>query len=110
MSEQNRANAYSRASVKKKMHETIGDDTIVYKIDDDNVFHLPHPFFYDADTKAALKPLKEDDEQGIAKVLLGDQYDRFIDAGGTDGEITLLRVNLQLDTQDSLKNGTPTQR
>jgi hypothetical protein len=109
--DKNRRNAYSRSSVKKKMREVLGEDVIVYDLEVEGVepFHIEHPFFRTQETKDALEPLENDDEEGIVRVLLGDDYDRFIEAGGTDDEISQLMVNVQLETNDSLQ-GKATRR
>jgi hypothetical protein len=109
-SDEKRSAAYTRAGVRKKMEETVGDTTITYAIDDDHVFSLPHPMFYDKATKAALKPLKDDDEDGIAAVLLGDQWDDFVAAGGDGSEVQMLLLAVQQETRDSIRTGHPTTR
>jgi hypothetical protein len=108
--DQNRSTAWTRASVKKKLIETVGEPTIEYDPEGDgNVYTFPHPLFYDAATKKALGELKDDDEDGTARVLLGDeQYDKFVAAGGTSDEITRILIITSGETRESLANGTPT--
>jgi hypothetical protein len=109
--EKNRRNAYSRSSVKAKMRETIGEDVVVYDLEEEGVepFRIEHPFFRSQETKDALEPLEDDDEEGIVRVVLGDDYERFIEAGGTHDEISQLMVNIQLETNDALR-GKATRR
>lgn len=131
-----RSNAYTRASLRRKTIERVGEDTLTLSFEpeesDDgqpHTFHIPHPFFYDKATKDALA-LIEDLEKGEtpegydeerwgpfrddeyrARVLLGEaQYDEFTAAGGTADEIGHLTLNANLDTRDNLADGTPTRR
>lgn len=107
-----RSNRYTRATVSSKLHETLGEDSVEYYLDEDGQpFHVPHPFFYDRATKDALKELPNDDEEGRARVILGDeQFDRFVAEGGEFDEISKLNVNIQLDASAILSGGGPTKR
>lgn len=106
-----RTAAYSRASVRRKVEETVGGTTIPYKLEDDGTeFLIPHPLFYSDEVKDQLKALEDGDEDGTARVLLGDQYDQFVAEGGEGSEITLLQIAVSQDTRSSLTNGRPTTR
>lgn len=109
--DQKRSAAYSRSVNKRKLVEAIGFDTVVFRIDDDDPateFYFPHPLILDKDTKKALKPLEDDDADGIAKVLLGDeQYARFIEQGGDPEDILESSTLVQLASQKALRSGTP---
>ncbi|PZE23855.1 hypothetical protein [Curtobacterium sp. MCBD17_028] len=108
--DEKRSAAYTRASVRNKVEETLGSASISYSPDGEHYFELPHPMLYDKATKAALKPLADDDDEGIARVLLGEQYDAFIEAGGDPDEIGLLQIAVSQDTRASLTAGRPTKR
>lgn len=103
---------YTREAVNSKLVETLGGDSVPYQLEEGGeTFHLPHPFFHDRATKKALEALKPSDEEGRARVLLGDeQFDRFIEAGGEPDEISRLNVNIQLDAQEILSGQGPTKR
>jgi len=107
--DQNRASAYSRASVRRKLVETVGTDTISYDLNDDgqHVFEVQHPFFRSEEQAEALDNLDDSDEDGIARVVLGSRYDEFIENGGRPSELTMLFLQVQLDMRDSFK-GRPT--
>lgn len=96
-------NRYKVAEAKQQMRDKIGSDTIEIETDDGTVFELPHPMFYDAATKKALKPLADDDMEGICRVLLGDeQYDDFIAHDGDPDDLSYVFVQVQEDMQDAL--------
>lgn len=131
-----RSNAYTRASLRRKTIERVGEDTLTLTFEahesDDHVehtFHVPHPFFYDKETTAALA-LAENLEKGEtpegydaekwgpydeqdyrARILLGEeQYLDFVQAGGLGQEIAHISLVANLDTRDNLADGTPTRR
>lgn len=108
--DQKRTNAYNRAAVKKQLEEAVGSSEVTYEVEEGQEFLIPHPFFFSKELKAELEELDDDDEEGIAKALLGDQWDDFVAAGGEADEITQLMVVLQLDLKDSLGSGRPTRR
>lgn len=109
--DQNRSAAYSHAVNRAKLREAIGFDTVVFRIDDDDPkteFYFPHPMMLDKPTKKAMKPLADDDTEGIAKVLLGDeQYARFVELGGDADDIVESSTLVQLASQKALRTGTP---
>jgi hypothetical protein len=107
--DKNRRSAYSRAAVRRKLVETVGDDHITYDLNDDgeHVFEIEHPFFRSEEQRDALEPLEDSDEKGIAQVVLGDRYDEFVEAGGKPSFLSELFVAVNLDMRDSLQ-GRPT--
>lgn len=109
--EQNRTAAYSRASVRQKVQETVGGTEIPYFLEEGGTeFHLPHPLFYSDEVKEKLAAIEDNDEDAVAEVLLGDQYARFVAEGGESSEITLLQIAVSQDTRSSLTNGRPTKK
>lgn len=102
-------NRYKLSEARKQADEAVGGSVIEFETDSGEVFEIEHPLFYSKATKAALKPLAEDDNESIVRVLLGDaQYDKFIKAGGDVDELTYLQIAVGKDTQDSLRSGRPT--
>lgn len=96
-------NRYKVAEAKQQMRDKIGSDEIEIETDDGSVFTIPHPMFYDAATKKALKPLADDDMDGIARVLFGeDQYAEFIKHDGDVDDLAYVFAQVQEDTQDAL--------
>jgi hypothetical protein len=105
--------SYNRTQVRRKMEETIGSASVTYYLDEAETvgFDVERPMFRTEATKKRIADLADDaDDTDLAKAVLGDQYEAFKAAGGVDDEIGLLLTNLQLEQQDSLKNGRPTQR
>jgi len=131
-----RNGAYTRASLRRKTIERVGTDSIELKFladesDDgqEHTFTVPHPFFFDKETKAALKALEDLDDDDVpegydeetdgpfdaedyrARILLGEeQWAEFVTAGGTGTEIQHLVMDANLETRDRLADGTPTRR
>lgn len=95
-------NRYKVAEAKQQMKDKIGSDKIEVETDDGTVFELPHPMFYDRPTKAALKPLGDDDMDGIAQILFADRYDDFIKHGGDVEDLAFVFAAVAEDMQDSL--------
>lgn len=106
--EQKRRARYTRTVVRAKVTESVGGETFDYSPDDEHDFTLPHPLLYSDDVAKALEKAGNDEEK-VAKALLGDQYDAYIAAGGTDRELGLLMIAVNTDTRDALANGRPTE-
>jgi len=127
--------AYTRASLRRKMEETVGQASVPLTFEADesddgaqHEFHVPHPFYYDSATTKALSENEslEDgevpegwdeefdgpytDEAHRAKVLLGHQWHEFRVAGGEPNEITHVTILASRDARDNLADGTPTRR
>lgn len=111
--------AYSHASNRAKLLEAIGFDTVTYRIDDDpeKEFHFPHPMMYDRATKAAMKELKDEDTEGIVRLLLDGvpdtesynpgQFDRFLAEGGDLDDIGETQTLVNIASQQALRTGVP---
>lgn len=115
--DQKRSNRYSRTKVRANLTEKIGEPVIDYTLDDTEgaeVFPIEHPFFRSESTKEALKPLADDDEEGIAEAVLNGLdpkgWEKFTAAGGEAGDVTHLLLELSLETNDALSAGRPTKR
>lgn len=103
MATKSNRNRYKIAEVKAQMRDAVGGDTVDVETDDGSVFHLPHPLFYDRAMKAALKALDDEDSDGIARALLGDdQFDKYVDAGGDPDDLNFVMMAVQKDATDSL--------
>lgn len=101
-------NEFTRDQVRSQVADAVGGDEILYRLEaDSEPFRLEHPMFRSKDTEAALEPLEDDDADGIAQVLLGEQYDRFIAEGGEPEEISRLMFAVGLKMRDAV-SGRPT--
>jgi hypothetical protein len=111
--EKNRANAYSRSQVRKQLVEAVGEETIPYYLSDEpdaKPFQIEHPLFRSQETKDALDAAEDGNDHELAVAILGDQYDAFVKAGGSDEEIGHLMIVVGQNLTDSLQNGRPTRR
>lgn len=104
-------NRYSKNAVRQQMIDAVGGTEIIYTVEDADgkeiEFTIPHPLFYPRATKDALKELDDTDEEGVARLVLGDQYDRFVEVGGEDEDISMLMARVQKDSTARI-NGRPT--
>lgn len=109
--DEKRSNAYTRASVRKKVEEYAGGDSIEYDLTEEggkkiDPFFFPHPFFYDSETKKAIREADDDDDEAQGRILLGDaEFDRFIAEGGTPDEIGLFMIAVSRDIQNRPTKG-----
>lgn len=96
-------NRYKISEAKQQMVDKIGSDTLEVELDDGYVLELPHPMFYDSATKKALKPLADDDAEGILRVLVGDKKaDEFAERGGEYEDLAFVWMAASEDAQDAL--------
>jgi len=96
-------NRYKVAEARQQMVDKIGSDELEVETDDGEVYTIPHPLFYDADTKRALKPLDDDDTEGVFRVLMGEeQFGRYVDAGNEPEDLLFVLNQARLDAQDAL--------
>lgn len=104
--DKNRRTSYTLASARRKVEESVGGDNIeIFVEEGGEPFYIPHPYFYDAATKKALKNADEDDESAASRILLGDeQYDRYVAAGGTDDALSFVMIAVNQDLKDSQGN------
>lgn len=93
-------NVYRMSEVVEQMTDALGGPSLEIVLDDaGTTVHPPNPFVYTAEVKTELKKLKEDDMEGVAQVLLGDEYDKYIAAGFTPENYQLLMMRVQKDLQ-----------
>ena len=95
-------NRYRIAEARKQMADKLGGDRVEIETDDGSVFEIEHPMFRSKAEKAALKPLEDDDSEGIARVVLGDQFDDFVAHGGDPEDLLFVFMALSAATQDVL--------
>lgn len=96
-------NYYRVAEAKQQMKDKIGTDQVEIELSDGSVVSFPHPMFYPKDLKAELKELSDDDSEGIALALLGeDQLDRFVKDGNDVDDLQFIVMQVQADAQAAL--------
>ncbi len=95
-------NRYKLAEAKRQMVDKIGGEKIVIELDDGFTVEMDHPLFRPKSIKDALKPLDDDDSDGIAEVVLGDQYEDFILHGGDPDDLMFVFLAASEATRDTL--------
>lgn len=94
-------NTYRLSEVKTKLSDTLGGEQISFETDDGQTFTIEHPMFRSKTTKQALEPLNDNDTDGIARALLGDdQWEKFSKAGGDGDDINALLMAVGMNMQD----------
>lgn len=100
---------YRLETVKRTYVDAVGGERVEFEVgpeDDPQVFSFPHPIFTpDAMQKEINK--SEGDEES-ARILLGDQYPAFIEAGGDANAVALLYVGIRNAAQDTVGKVRPT--
>ena len=106
--EKNRRTSYTLAQARKKVEDSVGGDRIeIFVEEGGEPFSIPHPYFYDKATKDALQDLagqKDPDEDAQTRILLGEQYDRFVAAGGTTEQFNFVMIAVGQDLKESQGN------
>jgi hypothetical protein len=106
--DENRRNAYTRSSARKKVEEYAGgSDSITYDLEKAGVepFVFPHPLFYTEEQRRGLEAsadaTSENDIPTAGRVLLGEaEYERFLAAGGTDDELNIFQIAVSREMQE----------
>ena len=100
---------YRLETVKRSYAEAVGGELVEFEVgpeDDPQVFSFPHPIFTPDGMQEDLNEAKGD-EAG-ARILLGDQYQAFRDAGGDVNGVMLLYVGIRNEAQDKVQKVRPT--
>lgn len=107
MSKPNRKR-YVLESVRRSYAEALDvpDERVEFEVGDGKVFHVPHPIFMPSAMQKELNA-SEGDEAG-ARILLGDQWQEFIDAGGDATSLILLYTAVRAESQDTVQKHRPT--
>lgn len=104
MSKPNRAR-YKLSEVRASYAEAVGGDHVEIETDDGTSFTFLHPMFTDDEFQKEFQAA--DGDTGRARLTLGDQYDKFIEHGGSPNDVVLLYVGLQNSMQDTLGKHRP---
>jgi hypothetical protein len=99
-------NRYKLAEAKQQMADAVGGADIEIDLDNGSTVSIPHPLFYSTTVKRELKALDESDSEGIARVLLGDDFDTYIESGADVEDLQFILIAAQQDTQDHLAGRT----
>jgi hypothetical protein len=108
MSKPNKAR-YRLETVRRSYVDAVGGDRVEFEVgpeDDPRVFSFPHPLFTPDDMQQELNEAKGD--EGGARILLGDQFQEFVDAGGDANSLMLLYVGIRAESQDKVQKVRPT--
>jgi hypothetical protein len=98
---------YRLETVKRSYVEAVGGERVEFEVGpDDKVFSFPHPIFTPDDMQRELNNAQGDDAG--ARILLGDQYDDFVAAGGEVNSLMLLYVGIRNEAQDKVSKVRPT--
>lgn len=101
------ARRFRLESVKASYAEAVGGERVEFEVGPENkVFSFPHPIFADDEEQRALDDAEGD--RGKARVLLGDQWDAFVKAGGDPNGLMLLYVAVRAEAQDTVTKHRPT--
>ncbi|MFF9088654.1 hypothetical protein ACF1BE_19920 [Streptomyces sp. NPDC014991] len=102
---------YRLETVKRQYQDALDvpDGRVEFEVgpeDDPQVFSFPHPIFTPDDMQRDLNAAQGD--EASARILLGDQYDAFIAAGGDANGVALLYVGIRAEAQDKVQKVRPT--
>lgn len=115
MTENNRK-VRSLKAVKAKYLESHPkiQEWIEFTVDDEpgaKEFRIHSPLFQTNEEKKAFAKAQESDDQfGLAKALLGDQWKAFLDAGGQVSILLLLLNDVADEMTETDSEGNPTRR
>lgn len=107
MSKPNRAR-FKLSAVKRSYAEAVGGELVEVETDDGKVFTFPHPLFTEDDLARQIDAAEGD--VGKAHVLLGEQYDPFMQSGGDANSLMLVYVAARSEMQDTLGRHRPTRK
>ncbi|MFI9600324.1 hypothetical protein ACIHCX_10665 [Streptomyces sp. NPDC052043] len=97
---------YKLESVRASYADAVGGDRVEFEVGDGQVFTFPHPIFTPDHMQRELDSAKGD-EAG-ARILLGDQWAAFVDAGGEANSLMLLYVAVRNEATDTVQKHRPT--
>jgi hypothetical protein len=100
---------YRLETVKRSYVEAVGGERVEFEFgpeDDPQVFSIPHPIFTPDDMQRELN--KAEGDEPSCRILLGDQFDEFIAAGGDVNSLALLYVGIRNEAQDKVGKVRPT--
>jgi hypothetical protein len=100
---------YRLESVRRSYSDAVGGERVEFEVgpeDAPQVFSFPHPIFTPDEMQEQLNEAKGD--QAGARILLGDQFDEFIAAGGDVNSVMLLYVGVRNEAQDKVSKVRPT--
>lgn len=96
---------YNLDAVHQQYADATGGDEVQIVLNEgtaeEQEFTFPHPVFASDDIKAAVNAATDDTT--VAKALLGDQYEDFIQAGGRPLDVSLLFGSLFAESESVVK-------
>ncbi|MCT9142947.1 hypothetical protein [Streptomyces violarus] len=102
---------YRLETVRRQYTDALGvpDGRVEFEFgpdDDPKVFSFPHPVFTPDDMQRELR--EADGDEASARILLGEHYAEFVEAGGDVSSLALLYVGLRNEAQDQVQRVRPT--
>jgi hypothetical protein len=95
---------YSLDIIHDQFAEAVGGEDITITVGGKE-FTFPHPVFTPGDVKDAVNAATKD--EAIAALLLGDQYEAFLKAGGRPIDVSLLYGSLAAASGDEIRGVKP---
>lgn len=95
--------AISIDTVREQATAKAGGPGLWFSTSEGYAFFLHYPQLRPREMKKALDPLAETDIDGIAKVLLGDEYDEWVAQGGEADDLGLYMMHLGQDFQRKMQ-------
>lgn len=92
--------------IRQKIAESVGGAEVWFATEDGTPFWVDQPALRPAEVSDQLKDL--DDEDDIARVVLGDQWDDFVAHGGRGSDLGIVMIAASIGFRDFLANGRPT--
>ncbi|MDV6290329.1 hypothetical protein R2F25_30440 [Streptomyces sp. UP1A-1] len=102
---------YRLETVRRSYVDAVGGERVEFEVGPDDapqVFSFPHPVFMPDDVNTALNEAQGKGDEAGARILLGDQYDAFVEAGGDPTSVMLLFVGVRNEAQDTMQKVRPT--
>lgn len=100
---------YRLETVRRSYVEAVGGERVEFEVgpeDNPSVFSFPHPIFTPDAMQKEINAAEGD--EASARILLGDQYAEFIEAGGDANSVALLYVGIRNAAQDTVGKVRPT--
>lgn len=96
---------YDLDAIVDQRREAVGGDNVTFTFAGTE-FSFPHPLLADDEWKSGLADISGDIEFG--QYVLGDEYDKFVEAGGRSSYLAILMDQIRREAYDEDRDGRPT--
>lgn len=97
---------YKLETVRASYVDAVGGEQVEFEVGPDaKVFSFLHPMLADDDFQRDFD--QADGDRARARLLLGDEYDAFVKAGGDANSLILLYVGVRNEMADTLGKHRP---